>query len=69
MMDPKIVLGMRKYYDSMLTKITGYRDHECNYVKSAPEYEQILIWGLCKYNSGHCFQWGGRVVAGRIFSA
>lgn len=69
MTDPKTVLGMRKYYDPMLTKTTGYRDHECNYVKSVPEYEQSLIWWLCKYNSCHCFQWGGRVGSERIFSA
>lgn len=69
MIDPKTVLVMRNYYDPTLTKITGYCDHECNYVKSVLEYEQRLIWRLCKHNSCHCFQWGGRVVLGRIFSA
>ena len=48
MIDPKTVLVMRNCYDPMLTKITGYRDHECNYVKSVLEYEQRLIWILCK---------------------
>lgn len=58
MINLKTTLVTKKYYDPMLTKTAGYRDHECSYVKSMPVHELSLDRGLCKSNSCH-YSWGG----------